>query len=132
MFSHDAEGICYLIEQTKTDLVSVIFGISFLQGITCKGELYFMCHLLSKAQQIPCHLEQMYNQYLGVKGGTVLKQVQAGLQPAHVWFLACPQSVVCLCPTARLVITSGGMWTPYDLLNKIYIQLLYGSYSWYH
>ena len=73
MFSIDTEDICYLIEQTKTDLVSVIFGISFLYSITCKGELYFMCHLLSKVQQIPCHLEQMYNQYLGVKGGTVLK-----------------------------------------------------------
>ena len=93
-----------------------------------------MYHLLSKAQQIPCHLEQMYNRYLGVKGGTVLKQAQAGLRQVHVWFLACLQSVVCLCPTARLVITSGirRMWTPYDLLNKIYIQLLYGSYSWYH
>ena len=27
---------------------------------------------------------------------------------------------VCVCPPPRLLITSGGIWTPYDWLNKFY------------
>ena len=50
------------------------------------------------------------------------------LQPARAWFLkivsvrtsVCVFLYVCVCPSPRLLITSGVIWTPYDWLNNFY------------
>ena len=49
-------------------------------------------------------------------------------QPAHAWFLkivslrmsVCVFLYVCVCPSTRLLINSGVIWTPYDWLNNFY------------
>ena len=58
----------------------------------------------------------------------LLNQAHAGCRPAHLVFLKltlCGSSVcvcvfTCVCPSLRLLITCGMIWTPYDWLNKFY------------
>ena len=58
----------------------------------------------------------------------LLNQACASLQPALAWFLkivsvrtsVCVFLYVCVCPSPRLLITSGVVWTPYDWLNNFY------------